>query len=141
MKVGCRHIVWSIAFLVMLVSSGMNACAQAAPAAPPPTPPPPQVTPADATGMLTQAYAALAAADHDYKGHRVLAMKHIEAAAKELGVTVKGGGNVKQEQLASDQQLRTAQSLLQQAAPALEGKARMHVDKALEQLSIALSIK
>ena len=134
MNVGFRRVIASIAFFVIVASLGMNVRAQSAP-------PPPPVPPAAATGLLTQAYAALATADHDYKGHRARAMKQIEAAAKELGVTVKGDGHVKEVQVASDQQLRAAQSLLQQAAPALHGNARMHVDKALEQLSIALSIR
>jgi len=54
---------------------------------------------------------------------------------------VKGNVHVKEAQAASDQQLGTAQSLLQQAAPALQSKAKMHVDKALEELSTALSVK
>ena len=135
MNVRFRSVIAVVVGFVMLGLLGISGQAQMA------TPPPPPPSPASATSLLTQAYAALAAADHDYQGHRAHAMKQIEAAAKELGVTVKGDNHVKEAQVASDQQLRTAQNLLQQAAPALVGDARMHVDKALEQLSIALSIK
>jgi hypothetical protein len=137
MNVRFRRAIAGVVCFLMLVSLGINLRAQSAP----PPPPPPPANPTVTIGLLTQAYAALSVADHDYKGHRVLAMKQIEAAAKELGVALKGDNHVREVQVASDQQLRVAQSLLQQAAPALQGKVRMHVDKALEQLSIALSIK
>ncbi len=94
-----------------------------------------------ATGLLSQAYAALSGADHDYQGHRIRAMRQIEAAASELGVTLQGNGRGHEQQSTSDQQLRTAQSLLQQAVTGLPMKAKRHVDRAIEQLSVALSIK
>jgi len=40
------------------------------------------------TSFLSQAYVALSGADHDYQGHRIRAMRQIEAAAKELGITL-----------------------------------------------------
>jgi len=91
--------------------------------------------------LLVQAYTALERADHDYKGHRVAAMKEIERAGKLLGVTIRGGGKGHEKQGVSDEQLRTAQSLLAQAQAGLSGKPRRHVDRALRQLNIALSIK
>ncbi len=91
--------------------------------------------------LLVQAYTTLEHADHDYKGHRVAAMKHIEAAGKLLGVKVRGDGKGHEKQGVSDAQLRTAQGLLQQARPGLSGKALKHVDKAMEELSVALRIK
>jgi hypothetical protein len=97
--------------------------------------------PSPAAGLLVQAYATLGQADHDYKGHRVAAMKQIEAAAKLLGVNVRGDGKGHEKQGVSDAQLRTAQGLLQQARSGLSGKPLRHVNKALEQLSIALAIK
>ena len=97
--------------------------------------------PSAAAGLLVQAYTTLAQADHDYKGHRVAAMKQIEAAAKLLGVSVRGDGKGHEKQGVSDAQLRTAQGLLQQARSGLNGKPLGHVNKALQQLSIALSIK
>jgi hypothetical protein len=91
--------------------------------------------------LLNQAYALLSTADHDYKGHRVRAMRCIKAAARELGVTLSGGGKGGENQGTSDSQLRSAQSLLQQAVTGLAGKPRRHVAEAITQLNIALTIK
>ena len=91
--------------------------------------------------LLRQAYTTLEAADHDYKGHRAAAMKQIEAAAEVLGINIKGDGKGHEKQGVSDTQLKTAQGLLEQARAGLTGKALKHVDNALKQLSIALSIK
>ena len=90
---------------------------------------------------LREAYFTLAAADHDYKGHRAAAMKQIEQAVKLLGGDVKGDGKNRERQGASDAQLRAAQNLLHQASPTLSGAPAKHVDQALKQLTIALSIK
>jgi hypothetical protein len=68
-------------------------------------------------------------------------MKQIEHAAKELGFTLAGSGHGHEKQVVSDQQLRTAQGLLQQAVTGLPPRAQEHVQKAIEQISIALSIK
>ena len=131
-------VTTTIAFLAL--SWGQNLQAQTT------TPPPgkankPVNSPA-AAGLLTQAYSALAAADHDYDGNRVRAMKQIEIAAKILGVTLSGDGKVKEVQVASDQQLRNAQALLQQAVAAgLRPKPQAHVEKALAFLTTALAIK
>ena len=95
----------------------------------------------DAGPLLRQAYAALAVADHDYKGHRVEAMKQIQEAGKILGITIQGEGKGHEKQVVSDDQIRQAQRLLEQARPMLEGKALHHVDAAIKQLSTALSIK
>jgi hypothetical protein len=97
--------------------------------------------PPPAAALLVQAYTTLEQANHDYKGHRIAAMKQIEVAAKLLGVNVRGDGKGHEKQGISDAQLRTAQGLLQQAQPMLSGKPLKHVNKALQQLSIALSIK
>ena len=124
-----------------------------------------QATKAASAGeLLSQAYAALHAADHDYQGHRIAAMRQIEAAAKEMGITdLKGDGHGGEAQVTSDQQLRKAQGLLQEALTELqkntepvvrekakrhegkairhEGKEVKHVEKAIEDITIALSIK
>lgn len=97
--------------------------------------------PAAPGALLSQAYITLSVADHDYKGHRIEAMKQIEAAGKLLGVNVRGDGKGHEKQAASDQQLRAAQSLLQQASSGLSGKALKHVNKAIEHISTALAIK
>jgi len=91
--------------------------------------------------LLQQAYVTLEMADHDYKGHRAAAMKQIEAAGHELGISVHGNGHGHEQQGISDEQLRTAQSLLQQAAPGLKGRPLKHVNHALKQIAIALSIR
>ncbi len=92
-------------------------------------------------GLLNQAYGLLSRADHDYKGHRIHAMHAIKAAARELGATLSGEGSGGENQGSSDSQLRSAQSLLQQAVTGLAGKPRHHVAEAIKQLNIALTIK
>ena len=93
------------------------------------------------TELLRQAYVALARADHDYKGRRVEAMKEIEAAAKLLGEDLRGEGKGHEKQGVSDEQLRTAQALLQQASGGLKGKALKRVEAAQRHLTLALKIK
>jgi hypothetical protein len=103
--------------------------------------PPPPTTPGAPNGLLSQAYAVLSVSDRGYHGHRVRAMRQIAAAAKELGVTLQGNGRGKEQRVVSDEQLLTAQHILQQALPGLPPNAKTHVEKALEELSIALSLK
>jgi hypothetical protein len=125
----------STAVVTLFLSFAVNLRAQA------PPPPPPPANLSAATGLLNEAYAALSVADHDYKGHRVRAMHQIERAAKELGFSLGGSGHGHEQQVASDDQLHTAQGLLQQAVTGLPPKAQEHVQKAIEEISIALSIK
>jgi hypothetical protein len=95
--------------------------------------------------LLRQAYGILASGDHDYKGHRVKAMKATEAAAKKLGVNLHGDGKGHEPQALSDAQLRNAQSLLQQLRSSVSGRGQKkvvkHVDHAIKEISIALSIR
>lgn len=91
--------------------------------------------------LLRQAYGELASANHDYEGHRGGAMRQVEAAAKELGVNVHGDDKYHENQGVSDNHLRTAQSLLNQAGSGLSGKPLKHVLAAERQISIALSVK
>lgn len=95
----------------------------------------------NAAALLNDAYATLAQAKHDYKGHRVKAMKQIELALGEVGAKVTRTGKNHEPQGTSDAQLRAAQSLLQQASHELSGKALKHVDAAISQISTALSIR
>ena len=125
MKINFYRSFIGLAVVCSVLSFGQNLVAATAPAA----------------GLLVRAYTTLEQADHDYKGHRKAAMKQIEAAAKLLGVKVRGDGKGHEKQGVSDAQLRTAQGLLQQAQSGLRGKPLGHVNKALQQLSIALSIK
>jgi len=90
---------------------------------------------------LEDAYATLAHADHDYKGHRVRAMKQIELAAKELGGAISGKGKGHEPQGTSDAQLRAARELLQQASAGLSGKPLKHVNAAIAQITTALAIR
>jgi hypothetical protein len=104
--------------------------------------------------LLQSAHATLALADHDYKGHRVAAMHQIRAAIVEL----KGGKSAhegqkrgthhaaghkgsNEPQATSDDQLRSAQAMLQQASTGLSGKPLEHVKEAIAQINTALSIK
>lgn len=123
MKTMSLHSFTRVALVCLLCSFGFKALA------------------ASSGDLLRQAYTTLEAADHDYKGHRVAAMKQIEAAAGILGISLKGDGKGHEKQAVSDSQLKTAQGLLEQARAGLSGKALKHVDNALKQLSIALSIK
>jgi hypothetical protein len=91
--------------------------------------------------LLNDAYATLAQAKHDYKGHRVRAMKQIEAALGELGEKISGNGRNHEPQGTSDAQLRAAQGLLQQASAGLSGRALRHVNLAINQISTALAIR
>jgi hypothetical protein len=81
--------------------------------------------------------------NRDYQGHRVKAMKHLEAAAKELGFSLQGEGKGqgRKQQIISDQQLQVAQRDLQQALPGLPPKAQAQVQKAVDEISAALKVK
>lgn len=96
-------------------------------------------------GLLQAAYNTLSVADHDYKGHRVKAMKHIEAAAKLLGLNLQGDGKGHEKQFVSDAQLREAQTQLQQVSSSLTGRKQprvaKQVDAAITEISTALSIR
>jgi len=92
-------------------------------------------------GLLREAYARLAIADHDYKGHRARAMRQIEAAAKILGVELKGDGKGREPQAVSDEHLRAAQNLLDQITGAVAGRGLKHIQLAIEQLNVALTVR
>jgi hypothetical protein len=94
---------------------------------------------------LTRIYEILRVADHDYKGHRVLAMRAIARAAKILGAQLTGDGRVNEAQAASDAQLHQSQDLLEQVRAsfaASDPKAVLaDIDDAVKELTTALSIK
>jgi hypothetical protein len=100
-----------------------------------------QAQPGNATVLLNDAYATLAQAKHDYKGHRVKAMKQIELALGEAGAKVTRTAKNHEPQGTSDAQLRAAQNLLEQASHELSGKALKHTDAAIKQINEALSIR
>jgi hypothetical protein len=68
-------------------------------------------------------------------------MKHIQAAAKEAGVELKGEGKGHEKQWVSDDQLREAKGFLEQALPGLSEKAAKHTKKAIEEINVSLHIK
>ena len=100
-----------------------------------------QAPSASSAVLLNDAYATLAQAKHDYKGHRVRAMKQIELALGEVGAKVSSTAKPHESQGTSDAQLRAAQGLIQQAAAGLSGKALKHANAAINQLNEALAIK
>jgi len=96
-------------------------------------------------GMMRRAYNILASGDHDYKGHRIKAMRQIESAAALLGVGLKGDLKDKQSQALSDAKLREARGLLQSVLGSAEVKDQnriaKHLNEAIAQINLALSVK
>jgi len=130
-----RLIRMAVSGLVLTAFCALNPAIQAVP---------PKV-PADVAGLLAQAYTDLDHADHDYRGHRMRAMKQVEAAGKEVHVNLGGDGRGHEKQGVSDEQLAAARGVLEQIKSQLAGepKSRVlhHVNKALEELSVALKVK
>jgi hypothetical protein len=100
-----------------------------------------QAQPAGPGALLRRAYFTLSVANQDYKGHRYEAMKEIEAAARVLKFDLRGDGKGGERQGVSDEQLRAARSMLDQARAEVSGRARKHVDKAIRQIDVALKIR
>ena len=140
--VGLRATAWVLAALFSLSLAG-EAKAQKGIRLAPVAPGPAGTIPNDSAeaGMLREAYGLLSVADHDYKGHRIRAMKQIEAAAKHLGISLRGDGRGHEAQGTSDAQLRSAAALLQQASNGLRGHGLEHIKLACEQLNVALAIR
>ncbi len=140
--VGSRPAAWVLAAICSLSLAGEAKAQKGIPLAPAARWPA-ETIPNDGAeaGMLREAYGLLAEADHDYKGHRVRAMKQIEAAAKHLGINPRGEGRRHEPQGASDAQLRSAAALLRQASGGLRGHGLEHIKLACEQLNIALAIR
>jgi hypothetical protein len=97
----------------------------------------------DGAQLLREAYHLLAVADHDYDGHRARAMHNTAEAARTIGVHLRGGGKADEAQGASDEQLRKAQGLLQEALGPMAGRAKAieHLEAAINQISAALKIR
>src|SRR5215469_1088893 len=108
--------------------------------------------------LLVNADTMLAHADHDYNGHRAMAMKEIQAAIHDLAGTPharvrtyvhvrhnhyarKASAKEPETQGNSDSQLRSAEDLLQQASTELSGNAYQHVNSAIAHLNTALSVR
>jgi hypothetical protein len=96
-------------------------------------------------GMLRSVYHILATGDHDYKGHRVKAMKSVEAAGTLLGMDLRGDDKDHQPQVLSDDKLREAGGLLSNVLGSSEVKDQKriakHITEAINQINVALSKK
>ena len=94
---------------------------------------------------LARIYGILATGNHNYQGHRVWAMQAIQHAASTLGRTLNGDGAAGLDQTKSDELLHQAQDLLEQVQTSFDGEdqasVRKDLDNAVNQLSVALSIK
>ena len=95
--------------------------------------------------MLTHAYAILALGDHDYAGHRVEAMKHVEVAGKFLGMDLAGDLKDHEKQALSDEKLLQAQRLLAHLVKIASIKDQDRVvnrlNAAINQINLALAVK
>jgi hypothetical protein len=93
-------------------------------------------------GMLRLAYLALSRADHDYAGHRALAMRQTALAGDLLGLHLRGDGRGEESQDVSDSQLKVAGNILSHAYDRLAEKghreAAGHVGAAINEIRIAL---
>ena len=109
---------------------------------------------------LQSAHKVLAGANHDYKGHRVLAMHQIHMALQKLGQTPAASAAktsahparksahsakaaVHEDQAKSDAQLKQAQQILQGISGLSNAKhgAATHVSAAVREINTALSIR
>lgn len=93
---------------------------------------------------LRGAYMTLYVADHDYKGHRIRAMHALEKACDLLGTDIRGDGKGHEKQAVSDEQLKQAQTTIEQVKNGLgttQPKVVHHLEKAIKLLSEALTIK
>ena len=94
---------------------------------------------------LRRAYTILATGDHDYKGHRVKAMRAVEAAGKLLGMDLSGDLKDRTPQILSDDKLREAQGLITEVLGSAEVKDQDRIVKrlteAVNQINAALATK
>jgi hypothetical protein len=94
---------------------------------------------------LARIYEILSVGDHDYKGHRVLAMRAIAKATKILGGHLAGDGKAGEPQTISDAQLRQSETLLGQVQASFAAHDPKSVladlNDAVKELTTALSIK
>jgi hypothetical protein len=94
---------------------------------------------------LAHAYILLKLANADYAGHRVKAMKELETAGKDLGLSLEGRGSEHERQLKSDEQVAEARRLLREARDKLEARDRdraaAHLEKAIAEIDAALKVR
>jgi hypothetical protein len=91
---------------------------------------------------LVHAYFLLKHANHNYEGHRMKAMEHVEAAGKALNLKLEGDAKGEERQWKSDQMLAEARHLLYHARGAFEAqdrdRAAAHLDKAINEIDRAI---
>jgi len=95
--------------------------------------------------ILTRAYTLLALGDHDYAGHRVEAMKHLEVAGKFLGMDLAGDLTNHSRQVLSDQKMLEAQRMLahlvKMASVKDQGRVVNQLNDAINEISLGLAVK
>jgi len=95
--------------------------------------------------MLAHAYAILATGDHDYDGHRVAAMNHVQRAGGFLGVDLAGDLKDHTKQVLSDDKMREAQRLIKELILKDNIKSQKHVFNQLtdasKEIDLALATK
>jgi len=95
--------------------------------------------------MLAHAYKILARGDHDYNGHRVEAMHHLERAGKILGVDLDGDLKDHEKQALSDDKMRQVQRLINHLIRAAtlrdQPKVIDQLSDANNQIDLALATK
>lgn len=95
--------------------------------------------------MLVHAYSILATGDHDYDGHRVEAMRHVEMAGKFLGVDLAGDLKDHEKQALSDEKMRQAQRLINHLirTAVIKDQPRIinQLNDASKQIDLALATK
>jgi len=94
--------------------------------------------------QLRTAYKTLYIADHDYHGHRIAAMHAIEKACDLLGTDIRGDGKGHIPQAISDEDLTQAKAtitaVLQGGVATSQPKVARHLNKAIEEITIALKV-
>lgn len=137
--------------VAMLVIDGPLAALHAAPADNTAEPGTEYLDPNGDFGNLTEpealrlAYWVLYRGNHNYNGHRAVAMREIREAARLLGVELQGDGKGREEQSVSDARFHLARRLLEQARSRLTAEEQKpvleHVHQALWQISLGLKIR
>jgi hypothetical protein len=127
MKLTYQSVYLRIAAVLLALSFGISAHAE------------------PAREEIAHAYRLLKGADHDYDGHRGVAMKELQLAGDKLGLVLEGDGVKEERQWKSDKRLMEARRILREARNKLEDKDRdraaANVEKAIKELDAALATK
>jgi hypothetical protein len=95
---------------------------------------------------VKEAYAALSVANHDYEGHRVEAMREVQAAGRIMGVDLRGQARGTETDRQSADHMRYARSMLQQARDQGDylnnkrdrDRVQQHINEAIREINAAL---